>query len=248
MSLDDLGSSAWADAASPGNSPKLSDRDIWGIPNQPDGRTGVDEKDHQQVPVEGETPVEERDVWTQVDSGKGAKEEASSANAEEDLSHSTQTLNLQETDGQHEKREEVNLKDHMIPENGTSNEVASQPIPKPDTVAPAIPEPGIGAEDDDGFGDFDSQPMASTSIQTAPTDGTSQLPPPADDDFGDFGDFEDFDAEPAAGSTEFQPAFGVMPSNGMAGEFTEEPEESVWDDPNRPPPLVSHRAFYADLY
>lgn len=248
MSLDDLGSSAWADAASPGNSPKLSDRDIWGIPNQPHERTSVDEKDNQQLPVDGETPIEGRDVWTQMDSGKGANEEASSVNAEADPLHSTQTPNLQEADGQHEEREEGDLIHHTVPESEPSDEVAIEPLSNPHTAAPTIPEPGLDAEDDDGFGDFDSEPMASTSTQTAPTDRTSQLPPPADDDFGDFGDFADFDAEPAAGSTEFQPAFGAMPSNSMAGDFTEEPEESVWDDPNRPPPLVRHPAFYAYLY
>lgn len=248
MSLDDLGSSAWADAASPGNSPKLSDRDIWGVPNQPQERTSDDGMDRQEVPVEGETPVEERDAWTQLDNGKPRNEGESGIDAQADLSQSTHTLKLQQTDDQLEITEEQNVQNETTPETTSPAEVALEPIPDTYPASAAIPEPAFDDGDDDGFGDFDSpQPLASTSAQAVLPGDASSLPPPTDDDFGDFGDFEDFDAEPAAGTSDTPSAFGVLPSNGMIRGFTEEPEESVWEDPNRPPPLVSRRVPNADL-
>jgi hypothetical protein len=244
MSLDDLGSSAWADAASPGNSPKLSDRDIWGVLKQPQERTSVDENDRHEVPVEGETPIEEKDPWTQMDSGNTGSKGESGMASEADLSESTQTLKMQETDDKLEQTEEQNLRNETIPDSESPSEIALEPIPNTLPAATSIPEPAFDEEDDDGFGDFDSpQPFASTSAPVEPIDGSNALPPPADDDFGDFGDFEDFDAEPIAGTSEVPSAFGVSSSNGMAAGFTEEPEESVWEDPNRPPPLVSSRVF-----
>lgn len=248
MSLDDLGSSAWADAASPGNSPKLSDRDIWGVVKQPQQRTSVDENGPHEVPVEEETPIKEKDPWTQMDSGKAGNKGESAVAPEADLSESTQTLKLQETDDKLAQTEEQNLRHAIVPDIESPAEIAIDPIP--DVPAPTTnPEPAFDEEDDDGFGDFDSpQSFASTSAQAVPADGSTSMPPPADDDFGDFGDFEDFDAEPAAGTSAVPSAFGVSASNGLAGEFTEEPEESVWEDPNRPPPLVSSRRFSAELY
>ncbi|GHJ88614.1 hypothetical protein NliqN6_5016 [Naganishia liquefaciens] len=238
MSLDDLGSSAWADAASPGNSPKLSDRDIWGIPNQPQQRTIVDEKDGQDILASGNKLAEEEVAWTQSDSGKVSHEEESSSNAESDLAVSTQSANLQESNGPLEESEEKVLERDTLPEHESPNQVSPEPIPNHLTASPRIPEPAFDEEEDDGFGDFDSpQPLA--TAQTEPKGGTGSFAPPADDDFGDFGDFEDFDAAPPAETTESQSAFGVLPSDGTLGGFTDEPEESVWDDPNRPPPLKS---------
>lgn len=64
-------------------------------------------------------------------------------------------------------------------------------------------------DEDDGFGAFDAPGTTSPLALAAPED----------DDFGDFGDFEDVEQD-------------------VAPTFTEEPA-SVWQDPSRPPPLVS---------
>ncbi|KAJ9097646.1 hypothetical protein QFC21_004682 [Naganishia friedmannii] len=285
--MDDIAAAAWGDDNSPGHSPTLNERDIWGAPERP----ALQERDEAAGRVGGDTMLhvdeEEQgvDVWA-VPSEK-----------EEDTVASPKTSTTNDTPMEEPSTTSPNINtaaavSSLATESETSpkgEEAGATPL----SVLTSADNTSthFQTEEEDSFADFEDEPFPTLATVAS---SSSALPVPAStseafrnnnsnhekeqadgftnpstaapaaaagaDDFADFGDFEDFDDDdqdgggvrPAAAfpSSEHQnPAVlsdgfgasetGVITSGfGGGGEFTEEPLD-VWDDPDRPAPLVS---------
>ncbi|KAJ9092497.1 hypothetical protein QFC19_008710 [Naganishia cerealis] len=244
MSLDDLAAAAWADDASPGNSPKLSEQDIWGAPRLQRGDEAEDAGLQQEVPlgIVAETPSSEKDVWN---SGEGE----AAVSLSTDITPEPSQEATSDTDNPRNSKNESGIPGNTAPAPLEDAKSVAIPAARESGVAIAEPTTQIPAvnneneDEDEGFDNFDDQPFATPSsafpAAGPPCDDEKTALESNQDDFGDFGDFEDFDD--AAVQNPGADAFGSESRDvvGLGGEFTDEPEESVWDDPDRPPPLVS---------
>ena len=214
MSLDDLGSAAWADT-SPSASPKLDDDDIWGSTKVTDSRIpdlspgGFGEEDFGQL--------------GQHDDQQAKHEPESGSNINEQGEEQIEVL---QKDEQVVSEPEPELQTEMGVLDTPGAEENAQGI----TVTPVAQDDGFG--DDDGDFDFDD-----TAAPVAGADEFGDF-----DDFGDFDEGAPVESS-GFGNTadDANKGFGFSGQDPSAG-FVSEPheiEDHIWEDPDRPAPPVS---------